>query len=80
MQELYQLANRIRACGLRHALTAKQSTNEQAADRGAGNDANTWHCIPLYTKRDLISADWNDLKVTQSRIFWRKAWTKTRRP
>ena len=44
LQEMHQLANRFR-CGLRHALTAKQSTNEQAANRGARNDANYPHCI-----------------------------------
>jgi hypothetical protein len=80
LRELHRLADRFRARGLRHALAAKQTTNEQEANGGSGNDANTRHCIPPYTKRDLIGADRNDLKVTQSRIFWRKAWTKTRRP
>ena len=63
VQEMYKLANRVRACGLRHALTIKQSTNEQAAKRGAGNDPSTRHCFP---RMQTLSnyADRNNSKVT----------------
>jgi hypothetical protein len=57
---------------LEHGLFLKSVTTLGSGSRAGFSRSSSKH-------PEVIGTDWNDLKVTQLRILWRKASTKIRR-